>query len=139
MSRRAQQATSWIALGAILIWSMGFCCCVTGTSCCSSTAEAEVAANDHHDDPCCSHEESSKPSSEPSSKNSGTSVCGCDSHTKSAVLVQAELPALVTEELAPLPEELPAFEAVSPPEKLLLSFLLSTPHQRGPPDATGLS
>lgn len=140
MGKRTQLATSWIALGAMLIWSCGFCCCMTGTSCCSSVAHAEQPADgaDHHGGACCSHKEADPKAPAPEDSG-GTIFCDCDSHTKAAIDAVPQLLAVVPEEAPKLPEPSPTFWTVSAPEKLFLPYTAPIPHQRGPPAATGLS
>lgn len=136
MSRKTQQVTSWIALGAMLFWSFGFCCCITGSSCCSSSTTAQ-ATEGHGAGGCCSHDDASPP--EESSEPVKTQLCGCDSHTKNATLVIVQLDVAIVEQGSLLPELEFSSPILSALQKHFLPHFSPPPRQRGPPDATGLS
>ena len=142
MSRNARNITSWIALGAMLLWSLGIDCCCLGTGCCGCN-DAATEAEGPPGGCCCpvgnpgtsrTADANRVAAEEPAAR-----LCDCDSHDGNAIVVTATTtlspPEAVSE--SPSCEELPVL--VTETDPTFLPTISPTPPARGPPGATVLS
>ena len=142
MSRNARNITSWIALGAMLLWSFGIDCCCLGTGCCGgnvAAAEAEGPGS------CCCPAGNpgttrTRVASQVTAPEQAARLCDCESHDGKVIVVAAKTtlsPPLAVSE-SPACEEFPVLVTEALPT-CLLPYRFPTPSARGPPGATVLS
>ena len=141
MSRNARNITSWIALGAMLLWSFGIDCCCLGTGCCGcdvAAAEAEGPGG------CCCPVGNpgtarTRDAGRATAQGQAARLCDCDSHDGKVTVVTAKTtlsPPLAVSE-SPACEEFPVL--VTETDPTFLPYRFPTPPARGPPGATVLS
>ena len=140
MSPKNQTLTSWLAVGALIFWTISSCCCPFGTSCCNKNQGA-VSAEESPQKSCCSKTASESNESQllivgsPETKNSSSKICSCSKRAKLATsfnIFDLALPEISME----LPEESrpEVIKWKAPAQNSCRSC--PTPPSRAPPHAT---